>query len=326
MQQAVADSVFPGGVILVSREHRVLFCRAYGHANRMTRRAVTSATFFDLASLTKPLATTLALMLLHQRGRIDVTEGLESVLPAFAGSDKAGVTLAQLLSHTSGLPDYRPYHTELAMRPFPERTSALRELLRREPLVHRPGERVLYSDLDFMILGWVVEAASGKRPCDRRGGRPRRALRHGRRRQRFDRRAAASLSWACCGAAVSRRDGAALPRACARHRQDPRLRHADPSEPELRPVFPGNERRTPRIHRHLLLGGPRTLHQYRAAHQPRPPLTREHRHPHLPARPPRCRDACPRGGRVTPPAASDYFCLFSRLDFVYNKRITSMGS
>jgi CubicO group peptidase (beta-lactamase class C family) len=163
MRQAVADSVFPGGVILVSREHRVRFCRAYGHANRVTRRDMTSATFFDLASLTKPLATTLAVMLLHQRGRIDVAEGLGSVLPAFAGSDKAGVTLAQLLSHTSGLPDYRPYHAQLAILPFPERDSALRELLRREPLLHRPGERVLYSDLDFMLLGWVVEAASGKR-------------------------------------------------------------------------------------------------------------------------------------------------------------------
>jgi CubicO group peptidase (beta-lactamase class C family) len=163
MRQAVADSVFPGGVILVSREQRVLFCRSYGHANRLTRRAMTSATLFDLASLTKPLATTLAVMLLHQRGRIDVATGLESVLPEFAGSDKAGVTLAQLLSHTSGLPDYRPYHAQLAIRPFRERAAALQELLLREPLFHRPGERVLYSDLDFMLLGWVVEAASGKR-------------------------------------------------------------------------------------------------------------------------------------------------------------------
>jgi CubicO group peptidase (beta-lactamase class C family) len=163
MRQAVADSVFPGGVIRVSREHRVLFCRAYGHANRVTRRAMTTATLFDLASLTKPLATTLAVMLLYQRGCIDVAVGLASVLPAFAGSDKADVTIAQLLSHTSGLPDYRPYHAQLAGRPFPERASALQELLRREPLAHRPGERVLYSDLDFMILGWVVEAVSGMR-------------------------------------------------------------------------------------------------------------------------------------------------------------------
>ena len=121
MRQAVADSVFPGAVIRVSREHRVLFCRAYGHANRVTRRAMTTATLFDLASLTKPLATTLAVMLLHQRGRIDVAARLASVLPAFAGSDKAGVTVAQLLSHTSGLPDYRPYHAQLATRPFLER-------------------------------------------------------------------------------------------------------------------------------------------------------------------------------------------------------------
>jgi serine-type D-Ala-D-Ala carboxypeptidase len=163
MRQAVADSVFPGAVIRVSRAQEVLFCRAYGHANRLTRRAMTTATLFDLASLTKPLATTLAVMLLCQCGRIDVGAGLASVLPEFAGSDKAGLTVAQLLSHTSGLPDYRPYHAQLATRPFPERAPALRELLRCEPLAHRPGERVLYSDLDFMILGWVVEAASGKR-------------------------------------------------------------------------------------------------------------------------------------------------------------------
>jgi CubicO group peptidase (beta-lactamase class C family) len=163
MRQAVADSVFPGAVIRVAREHRVLFCRAYGDANRVTRRAMTETTLFDLASLTKPLATTLAVMLLHQRGLIDVAARLASVLPSFADSDKAGVTVAQLLSHTSGLPDYRPYHAQLATRPFLERAAALRELLRREPLAHRPGERVLYSDLDFMILGWVVEAASGKR-------------------------------------------------------------------------------------------------------------------------------------------------------------------
>ncbi len=163
VRQAVADSVFPGGVLRVTRAHQVLFCRAYGHANRVTRRAMTTATVFDLASLTKPLATTLAVMLLHQRGRLDVAAGLGSVLPAFAGSDKAGVTVAQLLSHTSGLPDYRPYHAQLAPLPFRERAPALRELLRREPLVHRPGDRVLYSDLDFMILGWVVEAVSGQR-------------------------------------------------------------------------------------------------------------------------------------------------------------------
>ena len=111
-------------------------------------------------------------MLLHQRGLIDVEARLASVLPEFADSDKAGVTVAQLLSHTSGLPDYRPYHAQLATLPFLERASALRELLRREPLAHRPGERVLYSDLDFMILGWVVEVGQRQAPgpVRRRGG------------------------------------------------------------------------------------------------------------------------------------------------------------
>ena len=163
MKQALADGVFPGAVLLVGRGNRLLMHAAYGTANLFTQRPMTTATVFDLASLTKPLATTLALMRLHQQGRLDVDQRLATVLPAFAGSDKSGVTLAQLLSHTSGLPDYRPFYLQLATRPANERKAVLREWLVKEPLLNPPGERALYSDLDFMILEWIVEDVAGRR-------------------------------------------------------------------------------------------------------------------------------------------------------------------
>jgi CubicO group peptidase (beta-lactamase class C family) len=161
MRCAVEDGVFPGGVLLVAAGGDVLFREAYGKANLFSGRAVTPETVFDLASLTKPLATTLALMRLVERSRITVDQDLAAVLPVFAGTDKAGVRIRNLLLHDSGLPDYRPYYLELCGVPPESRRTLLRELLVREPLLSRTGEAVRYSDLGFMILSWVVEAVSG---------------------------------------------------------------------------------------------------------------------------------------------------------------------
>lgn len=163
MRQALADGVFPGAVLLAARGGRILVHAAYGSANIYTRRPMSTATVFDLASLTKPLATTLAVMRLCQQGRLDPDQRLIAVLPAAARSDKREITIAQLLAHTSGLPDYRPYYRQLALLPGPERRPRLRQLLLDEPLRHPPGSQALYSDLGFMLLDWVVETAAGQR-------------------------------------------------------------------------------------------------------------------------------------------------------------------
>ncbi len=163
MRQGLADDVFPGAVLLVGSGEAMRVHAAYGVANRVTGEPMTADTLFDLASLTKPLATTLALMRLCQQGRLGVEQRLGSVLPAFEGSEKSGVTIAHLLAHTAGLPDYRPFYLELSARPAAERLALLRTRLVQEPLLCAPGERMLYSDLDFMILHWVVETVSGRR-------------------------------------------------------------------------------------------------------------------------------------------------------------------
>ena len=163
LQEGVAEGVFPGAVLLVSRSGRILLQHACGVLSRANPRRTTTSTVFDLASLTKPLATTLAVMHLVQGGHLRLDDLLGVVLPAFAGTDKHPLTLEQLLSHTSGLPDYRPWFRELGTMPFWERRRRLQERLRSEPLVCPPGERAVYSDLDFMLLGWAVEAVSGRR-------------------------------------------------------------------------------------------------------------------------------------------------------------------
>jgi len=166
MQKGVTDGVFPGGVLLVAKEGRVVFFEAFGLARLAPERPMTTETVFDLASLTKPFATTVAIMLLVQDGRLDLDQTLGSAIPDFSGTDKAEITVRQLLSHTSGLPDYQPYYETLMKHEAAERKNILRKLLCREHLIHGPGKVCLYSDVGFMILQWLVEVTA-KMPLDR---------------------------------------------------------------------------------------------------------------------------------------------------------------
>jgi CubicO group peptidase (beta-lactamase class C family) len=163
MRQALSESVFPGGVLLVSRQGSILFYSAYGDANIFTGAPMTRETIFDLASLTKPLATTLAVMKLVQQDKIDLEQELGHVLPEFKNSAKSAIRIKHLLYHTSGLPDYRPFYKILSDRPQEIRQNLLRKLLVAESLIHPIGKAVLYSDLGFMILRWVIEKVAGAR-------------------------------------------------------------------------------------------------------------------------------------------------------------------
>jgi serine-type D-Ala-D-Ala carboxypeptidase len=163
MKDAVSGNVFPGGVLLVSVDGAVVFFEAYGVENLFSGNPVTKETIFDLASLTKPLATTLAVMKLVQRSDLTLNQTLGSILPSFKNTDKEKIRIEQLLYHNSGLPDYRPYYKLMRILDPGKRKDALREQLVNEPLVHPPGRQVVYSDLGFMVLCWVVETVSGIR-------------------------------------------------------------------------------------------------------------------------------------------------------------------
>ncbi len=163
MHQGISDKVFPGAVLLISKEDSILFKKAYGYANIFTKCPMTEDTIFDLASLTKPLATTLAIMKLVQEHELDLEQTLGSVLPYFINTEKEQIKIKHLLSHTSGLPDYRPYYKKLCELPMSLRKDALKNFLVKEPMLHPAGKKDLYSDLGFMILNLVVESISGKR-------------------------------------------------------------------------------------------------------------------------------------------------------------------
>ncbi|MBW2367046.1 MAG: serine hydrolase [Deltaproteobacteria bacterium] len=163
MRRGGSNQVFPGAMLLVLKDANVIFRRAYGAADIYSRRPVTGDTIFDLASLTKPLATSVAALMLLQDGQLQLTQPIGSVLPEFQGTDKAKIEIQHLLYHSAGLPAYRPYYSALSKLPLAERLPARQDMLVREALAYPVGTRFLYSDIGFMILRWVIETISGMR-------------------------------------------------------------------------------------------------------------------------------------------------------------------
>jgi serine-type D-Ala-D-Ala carboxypeptidase len=163
MREGVERRVFPGAVLRVSVRGEVVFHGAYGMADGFRRRPMTTDTVFDLASLTKPLATTLAAMLLVQQGRMALDRPCVEYWPRFTGGGRERVTPRHLLSHCSGLPAWRPYFFQLGRMPDDVRAENLRQWVLREPLLASAGERIAYSDLGFWVLQWLIETIAGKR-------------------------------------------------------------------------------------------------------------------------------------------------------------------
>lgn len=157
MHEAIAERVFPGGVLLVYAGGETVFHKAYGRADLSTRALVKTKTIFDLASLTKPLATTIAVMRLIQEGRLDLRRKIGEIIPDLGRTEKGEIEIRHLLAHNSGLPDYRPYYLELQELETEQRRPALHTLLREEPLVSDIGTETRYSDIGFMLLQWVIE-------------------------------------------------------------------------------------------------------------------------------------------------------------------------
>ena len=166
IDQAVRDGVhrgvFPGAVVVVGTRDTILLATGYGHLGWSARGPVPDpdSTLYDLASLTKVVATTPAIMVLVQAGKVQLDRPVQDYLPDFRGPGKERVTVRDLLSHTSGLRADIPLYKDAAD------PAAARRLVMDEPLRWPPGRRVVYSDLNAMLLGWIVEAVSGG-PLDR---------------------------------------------------------------------------------------------------------------------------------------------------------------
>ncbi len=151
------DSSFPGAVLAVGRHDTVLLLTAVGHYGLGDNRPVTPQTIYDLASLTKVIGLTTAVMMLVDSGRLDLGAPVQKYVPAFQGAGKERVTLRNLLTHSSGLPAWRPLYAE-----SPTREAAL-ALVDTTALLRQPGDTFIYSDLGAIALTQAVEAISGQR-------------------------------------------------------------------------------------------------------------------------------------------------------------------
>ncbi len=167
LEAAIAEGAFPGAVVLVARGGEVVYHAAFGcRSLEPERTPMHPETVFDLSSLTKPLATTTACLLLVRDHKLRLDDRVTRFLPNFGVHGKTHVTVRQLLAHCGGLAAWRPFYEEIlrierAGRPNFVATAAARELvyerLLREPCAYPPGTQAVYSDLGFMLLGALVE-------------------------------------------------------------------------------------------------------------------------------------------------------------------------
>jgi serine-type D-Ala-D-Ala carboxypeptidase len=159
IERALGDSLFTAAALAVSRNGRVVRMRGYGQ-NAMGASVSADNTLFDLASLTKVVATTTAVAILVERGKMALDAPVQRFVPGFEGEGKEAVTILHLLTHTSGIPSGLWLYGS-ARSPEEALQQVLRQRLRREP-----GERVEYSDLGMILLAEAAAIAAGE-PLDR---------------------------------------------------------------------------------------------------------------------------------------------------------------
>ncbi|MEP7273797.1 MAG: exo-beta-N-acetylmuramidase NamZ domain-containing protein, partial [Acidobacteriota bacterium] len=153
----IAKNQLPGAVVVVSRQGQIVWRRAYGNrALQPTTEAMTSDTVFDLASLTKVVATATSIMILVERGRVRLGDPVSRYIPEFAAAGKKNITVEQLLTHRSGfIPDNEVRDYEAGAE------KALENIWALAPIAEA-GSRFIYSDVNFIVLGELVRRLSGQ--------------------------------------------------------------------------------------------------------------------------------------------------------------------
>jgi CubicO group peptidase (beta-lactamase class C family) len=186
MDAAVGRRVFPGAVLLVRDGTRVFYQRAFGHRSLDPEvTAMSEDTIFDVSSLTKPFATSVAMMLMVKEGKIGLDDRVTRFFHNFGVHGKTHITFRHLLSHCSGLPAWRAYYKDIVqierhggrinfLGSHGAKAYVYQEI-HREKLETAPGTHALYSDIGFILLGAAIEEVSGMlldRYCHERIFRP----------------------------------------------------------------------------------------------------------------------------------------------------------
>lgn len=157
MHEAIFDSTFPGGVVTVLKDGVVAYQKGFGYETYQKLNPVKTSDIYDLASLTKIMATTTAMMKLVDEGKIRLDDKVSSYFSEFKTGLKSEITIRHLLLHNSGLPPFRIYVDKLKTR------RALVEAVKNEPLIYEPGAAYKYSDLGFILMGEIVKEVTGLR-------------------------------------------------------------------------------------------------------------------------------------------------------------------
>lgn len=157
LKERIESGDFPSALYIVAQNGQAVFADAIGNAVREPeQRPATLETIYDLASLTKPLVTGMLCARMLEREEIALEDPVAKYLTELAQTDKKSISIRHLLNHTSGLPAWRPLYL-LAK----DRESALAAIAGQQ-LEHKPGERVIYSDLGFIVLGFLLQTITGQ--------------------------------------------------------------------------------------------------------------------------------------------------------------------
>lgn len=169
--EAVADGVFPGAVVLVGKDDDVVYEQAFGSRSLLPNKTPMRVdTIFDLASLTKPLATAVAIMLLIRERKLRLDDQLTRVIPMYGVLGKSLTTFRHLLNHSAGLPAWKAFFEDIVKNEKSGRINFIAsraaknyvyEQIHREKSVTPPGSQSVYSDLGFIILAEAVEVLTG---------------------------------------------------------------------------------------------------------------------------------------------------------------------
>jgi uncharacterized protein YbbC (DUF1343 family)/CubicO group peptidase (beta-lactamase class C family) len=157
VDDAIAQKQIPGAVLIVGHDGRVVYRKAYGsRALELRPEAMTLNTIFDCASLTKVIATTTAVMQLWEQGKFRMNDPVAKYLPEFAQNGKQDITIRQLLVHFSGLPE------DLELEKKWEGKETAYQMAFDIAPERSPGSAFVYSDINFIVLGALVERLSGE--------------------------------------------------------------------------------------------------------------------------------------------------------------------
>jgi beta-glucosidase-like glycosyl hydrolase/CubicO group peptidase (beta-lactamase class C family) len=153
---AIRDSAFPSAVLSVARSGIVVKSEAYGRYDySFSSRSVEEGSLYDLASVTKVIATTSAVMRLVDEGKLDLSERVSAYIPQFAQKGKENITVYNLMVHNSGLPAWRRFYD------FCNDANCVLDSVYATPLTWKTGDTAVYSDLGLITMGKVIEKISG---------------------------------------------------------------------------------------------------------------------------------------------------------------------